>query len=228
MHARRRPAFVGYVCSSAFWAFALPALAEPPEGSAAIPLQPTPAASAVAPLDSKRRLFVTPHFARTAVRAALASARRSEAWTRLISLEARSHSSALLPELIFRGVRNTDQSLRFSPTVDEPNNYSAAGGAGWWFEARFIWHLDRLVFDTHELGIERLRTEHSDRTGKLVAKVLTTLFSWQRATLRAEDPKAAAEDQERAELDRAEAEILLDELTGGWFSAELARRPASE
>jgi len=181
------------------------------------------------PVERKPLLHVvTPGFAKVAVRAALASARRSDAWARLVSLETRSHTSALLPELIVRVVRNSDESLRLSPTLDTPYNYSSAGGAGWWFEGRLIWHFDRLVFDSHELGIERMRMEQGDRTGRLVTKVLATLFAWQRATVRAADSKVAAEDQERADFERAEAEIVLDELTGGWFSAELARRGVSE
>jgi hypothetical protein len=58
--------------------------------------------------------------------------------------------------------------------------------------------------------------------------VLATLFDWQRAALKAEDPKALLEEQERAQLEGAEAEILLDQLTGGWFARELARRRANE
>ena len=36
------------------------------------------------------------------------------------------------------------------------------------------------------------------------------------------------EEHERAELQRMEAEIVLDQLTGGWFGRELARRRATE
>jgi hypothetical protein len=171
---------------------------------------------------------VTPGLARAAVRAALSAARQAEAWERLSSLETRARTSAWMPDLAFRVARNTDESLRLSPTIDEPYHYTAAGGVGWWIDARLSWHFDRLVFDTHELAVERLRVEHAERTGKLVSKVLATLFGWQRASLKAEDPKATPEEQERAELDRAEAEILLDQLTGGWFLHELARRHATE
>jgi hypothetical protein len=133
-----------------------------------------------------------------------------------------------MPDLAVRVARNTDESLRLSPTLDEPYHYTAAGGVGWWIDTRLTWHFDRLVFDTHELPVERLRLEHAERTGKLVTKVLSTLFGWQRASLAAEDPKATPEEQERADLERAEAEILLDLLTGGWFVRELARRHANE
>lgn len=172
--------------------------------------------------------LVTPSFARAAVRVALSAAREGEAWARLSSLDARARSSSLLPDFTVRVARNTDASLRLSPTADDPYNYSSAGGIGWWVEGRLTWRLDRLVFDTHEVHIERIRMEHAERVGRFVSKVLATLFAWQRAAFRAEDPKATSEEQEQAELARAEAEILLDQLTGGWFGAELARRRATE
>lgn len=231
MHARWWWRFAGYAWAPAGFAVAFTVLAEPPEAGPALD-PPAPSRAGAPRPDPVDRpsvaLQVTPGFARAAVRAALAAAREREAWARLASLDARAHTSALLPELILRVARNTDESLRLSPTVDEPYNYSAAGGAGWWLEGRLIWHFDRLLFDTHELGIERLRMEAGDRTGRLVNKVLTTLFAWQRAIARADDPKAVDEDRERAELARAEAEIMLDELTGGWFRAELARRGMNE
>jgi hypothetical protein len=166
--------------------------------------------------------------ARASVKAALAAARHAEAWARLQSLETRARTSAWLPDLAFRVARNTDESLRLSPTIDEPYHYTAAGGVGWWIDARVTWHFDRVAFDPQELAVERLRLEQAEKTGKLVAKVLATLFDWQRASLKAKDPEALPEEVDRAELERAEAEILLDQLTGGWFVRELARRRANE
>ena len=216
-------------CSLALCALVRPAAADPPLSSESSPPR---AAAAPEPVHdegaTKRPGLVTPGLARAAVRAALSASRQSEAWGRLQSLETRARTSAWMPDLAVRVARNTDESLRLSPTIDEPYHYTAAGGVGWWIDSRLTWHFDRLVFDTHELAVERLRLEHAERTGKLVTKVLATLFGWQRAVLKAEDPKATEEEVERAELDRAEAEILLDQLTGGWFVRELARRHVTE
>jgi hypothetical protein len=55
---------------------------------------------------------------------------------------------------------------------------------------------------------------------RLANKVLEALFAWQRAVVRTEDPKVAAEELEQATLSRAEAETTLDFLTGGWFTAQ--------
>ena len=205
------------------------AAADPPESSRQADAAGAGSRASPSAAQGRRKsLLVTSPFAAAAVRAALSAARQADGWARLSSLEARAHSSALLPELVFRVTRNTDQSLRLSPTIDDPYNYSTVGGAGLWLEGRLIWHLDRLVFNTHELGIERLRLDHADRTGRLVSKVLATLFAWQRAALRARDPNADEEDRAQAELAEAEAAIMLDELTAGWFSRELARRRDNE
>lgn len=201
--------------------------AEPPASPRAPDLPDAPARASPSTEAGPRRL-VTSAFAGAAVRAALSAAHAGEAWARISSLAARAHSSAILPEVVVRVARNTDESLHLSPTADDPYNYTAVGGAGWWLEGRLIWHLDRLVFNTHDLGIERLRVEHADRTGRIAAKVLETLFAWQRAALRAADGSAPDDERASAELDEAEAEIMLDELTGGWFGRELARRRANE
>lgn len=228
MRAPAQPRMGGIVCSLALTVLARPALADPPQSTAPA----APAARDARPPPDERSLnrapLVTPSLARAAVRAALSAARLAESWERLSSLETRARTSAWMPDLAFRVARNTDESLRLSPTIDEPYHYTAAGGVGWWIDARLTWRFDRLVFDTHELAVERLRVEHAERAGKLVSKVLATLFGWQRASFKAEDPKATAEEQERAELERAEAEILMDQLTGGWFLRELARRHATE
>ena len=135
----------------------------------------------------------------------------------LASMTARTRSSAALPELWIRAARSTDDSLRLSPTVDDPYHYTALGGAGTWLEARLAWHLDRLLFDRDEIAVERLRREHSERMGRLIGRVTAVLFAWQRAVLRSEDPKATDEDLEQAVLARAEAEATLNLLTSGWF-----------
>jgi hypothetical protein len=229
MRAPARPNLGGLACVLVLSALTWPATADPPHASTP-ETQPAVAPGPAVDEGTAKRVprLVTPTLARAAVTAALSAARQGEAWARLSSLETRAKTSAWMPDLAFRVARNTDESLRLSPTIDEPYHYTAAGGVGWWIDARLTWHFDRLVFDTHELAVERLRVEHAERAAKLVSKVLATLFGWQRASLKALDSKATPEEQERAELDRVEAEILLDQLTGGWFLRELARRRTTE
>jgi hypothetical protein len=132
--------------------------------------------------------------------------------------------NALLPELWVRVARTTDESLRFAPTVDDPRNYSEAGGAGLLFEARVAWHFDRLMFDSEELAIEKMRVERAEGAAKLAGKVLATLFAWQKARIRVVDTAATDEERALAALEEAEAVVELDVLTDGWFSSRL--RPA--
>jgi hypothetical protein len=173
---------------------------------------------AIALLPPARQLPLTPRLARETVSAAFRAAGSSAAREHILSMAARARSSALLPELYLRISRSTDDSLRSSPTLDDPYRYYAAGGAGLWLEARLAWHLDRLVFDREEVAVERLRREHATDLARLAAKVLDVLFTWQRASVRVFDPKATAEELEQATFVRAEAEATLDVLTGGWFA----------
>ncbi|HEX4337516.1 MAG TPA: hypothetical protein VH062_16495 [Polyangiaceae bacterium] len=196
------------------------ARAEPPPGapSGAGPVARVPGADAGRALPAVRPLLVTPALARETVAAALRAAGSPEVSAALSSMAARARTSAVLPELFLRAARSTDDSLRLSPTVDNPYQYSALGGAGIWLEGRLVWHFDRLVFDRDEVAVERLRREHADSMAKLRAKVLDALFGWQRAVFRAEDPKANADELEQAALSRAEQEAVLDVLTAGWFT----------
>ena len=190
-------------------------LAEPPE-AARVP--GAGSAPAVAPLPLVRPLPLSPRLARETVAAAFRAAGSSAVREHIASMAARSRSSALLPDLSVRAARSTDDSLRSSPTLDDPYRYLSAGGAGLWIEARVTWRFDRLLFDRDEVAIERLRREYSSDLARLAAKVLDVLFTWQRASVRAEDPKASAEELEQATLARAEAEATLDLLTAGWFA----------
>jgi hypothetical protein len=199
--------------------FSVPALAEPPP-----PRAPADVRVAAAPGDESPRLPVTPRFARAVVAAALRAARYSEQRSALASMAARTRSSAILPEVWLRSARTTDQSLRLAPTTDDPGHYSEIGGAGLWLEARLVWHLDRLLFDSDEVAVQRLKNEHATVAARLVGRVLGELFAWQRAVLRAGDDRASPEDREAASVRRLEAEITLDVLTDGFFTAEIEKR----
>jgi hypothetical protein len=133
-------------------------------------------------------------------------------------MAARTRSSAVLPELILRAARSTDQSLRLTPAVDDPSHYSEGGAAGLWLEARLIWHLDRLAFDRDEISVERLRNEREGVAAKLSGRVLSLLFAWERASLRANDDNVSPDERAEASLQKAESEVLLDVITAGWFA----------
>jgi hypothetical protein len=169
------------------------------------------------------QLTLTPDFARAAVQAALRAARYPEAGRRLDGLSSRARSSALLPELRLRGARTTDESLRLAPTTNDPYRYTQAGGASLTFEARLTWKLDRLVFASEEIQIERLRGQRGAAARTLVREVLKLLIAWQRAEIRTNDPAASPEERLEARLDALTAETLLDVLTDGWFTWKIGR-----
>jgi hypothetical protein len=194
-----------------------PARAAPPLETPA----PEPAPRAIP--EVPHPLLVTPALAREAIAAALAAAGHPGVRRLLSSLASRARSAAIVPEIWLRAARSTDESLHSSPTVDDPYHYSATGGVGWWLEARLIWHLDRLVFDRDEVVVERLRADREGDAAKLAKRVVDTLFAWQRAGSRADDPKGTEEERGAARLTQAEAEVVLDVLTDGWFTARRAR-----
>ncbi|HEY5373943.1 MAG TPA: hypothetical protein VIK01_09650 [Polyangiaceae bacterium] len=173
---------------------------------------------------SEPLLLLTPRLARGTVRRALASAGYLDARTRLTSLSARSRSSAALPELRLRALRTTGQTLRLTPTTDDPYRYSTAGAAELAFEARLTWHLDRLVFSNEEVGIERLQSEWNASEHKLIEHVLLQLALWQRSRVRAADVDSEPEVRETAELLAIGAAVELDVLTDGWFSQAIDER----
>lgn len=184
-----------------------------------------PATVAPVPPAQRRRtveLALSPALARAALRVALRTAGFPESRARLYSLQSRARSSALLPTLRLRAARTTDESLRLTPTIDDPYRYTQAGGASLLFEARMDWKLDRLIFADEELGVERLRNDRANAEARLADRVLKLLVAWQRARLRAGDTGLEPEQRALAGLEALEAEIYLDLLTDGWFSEQPA------
>jgi hypothetical protein len=164
---------------------------------------------------------VLAHLARAAVQAALrthdVSLRRSE----LEGLATRARVSAALPELRFRAAHSNDQSLRLAPTLEDPDRYTLDGGNDLLLEASATWRLNRLVFADEEIAVERLVLERERNTERLSARVLERLFAWHRAL--SGIPSAEAKARAKLELERIEAEVELDALTGGWFAKEAER-----
>jgi len=147
-----------------------------------------------------------------------ASAGYLRARSRLVGLTARSRSSAVLPELRLRTLRSSGQTLRLTPTSDDPYRYTQAGTSELAIEARLTWHLDRLVFADEEVSLERLQIERDAAERRLIDYVLERLELWQRGKARAADPNSEPEPREMAELSAIAAAVELDVLTDGWFS----------
>jgi hypothetical protein len=169
------------------------------------------------------KLVVNAALARETVRHALSAQGLAAAERRLVALSSRSRWSAVLPELRLRAARGTDQSLRLTPTIEDPYRYTRNGGTDTVLEARLSWQLSKLIFAVPELAVERLRAQRAERRLELTRQVLQALFAWQRALATAGDDQAFEEDRQKAELDQLEAELRLNVLTGGWFTEERAK-----
>jgi hypothetical protein len=177
---------------------------------------------APAPLVSFAQLRALTEFSRRATAVALSVAGTAAERRRLDSLASRARSSALLPEMRLRAVRNTDHALRWVPTADDPTRVTQADGAGLILEASATFRLDRLLFASEELAIERVRQDASEARLKLEARVQSALLGLFRAHQlgcagQPDDPKTTLELVKGFELFEE-----LDNLTAGWFSDQAA------
>jgi hypothetical protein len=197
----------------------------PPAREPETPLpEPASARAATTDVDDLRTrlaILLDAGLARQTVRAALRAAGFVGQSPRLDSLAVRARTSAILPDLRIRGGRSTDESIRWSPTVDDPRRYTQAGSAELFFDVQLTWQLDRLVFATAELRVEQLRRQRALAKARLVQRVLEALFSWQRARTQLAHATLLPEEQAAVALSQIEAEAVLDVLTAGWFSRQL-------
>jgi hypothetical protein len=161
--------------------------------------------------------------ARDAVVAALRAHAMPRRRSELEGLASRTRWSATLPELRLRVLRSNDESLRLTPTLEDPERYTHDGGNDFLMEASATWKLNRLVFADEEIAIERLELEREKSVERLSEHVVERLFDWHRALSELAAPDAGARRRGLLELERLEAEVELDVLTGGWFG-DVARR----
>lgn len=159
-------------------------------------------------------------FARRAVAIASGVAGVAADRRRLEGLSSRARASAALPELRLRAQRNTDQALRWAPTNDDPYRVTQADGAGTVLEASATFRLDRLLFSREELVVERLHAQAGAERLELERRVLSALLGLFRARELAcvSDADESARTLQQVKVVELFAE--LDQLTGGWFSAQ--------
>jgi len=201
---------------------AAPRLSDSPEQAAVPP--------AVAPVTPPENVELAPlisaaELSRLAREAVFVALRANGARVRQQELDrvaSRARVSAALPELRLRGQRSDDESLRLTPSTEDPYRYSVAGGRDWLLEAQLTFRLGRLVFADEELPIERLRIERERNAARTAAHVLARLLDWHRALSLARDPALTPEATHKLALDALEAEVELDVLTGGWFGERAA------
>lgn len=197
---------------------AAPRLADSRSAPVAPPLAEVDTPTVVGqPRSSFQQLRALAEFYRRASAVALAVVGTAAERRRLDSLSSRARSSALLPEMRFRVVRNTDQALRWIPTTDDPYRITQADGTGLILEGSATFRLDRLLFANEEIAVERLRGDAGAARLKLTARVLEAVLG----LFRAHELACAAEgtgEQGAQVLKALELFAELDGLTAGWFS----------
>jgi hypothetical protein len=132
----------------------------------------------------------------------------------------RARTSAVLPEVRLRAARTRDAALRLAPTTEDPYHSTLADGDGMFLEAQATFRLNRLVFADEEVPLERLRIERERLNERLELRVLGRVVAWHRALSR-ERSATEPEARGRAALERIDAEVELDALTGGFFGARV-------
>lgn len=198
--------------------------AAPPEDSALQQIRvqlpsPTPAAATPMP----RPLELDSALARATLAAATRVWDSAASPAALDSMLSRSHSSASLPEVRLAAGTSRDQSLRLTPTINDPAKFTQDGGRDLWFEARLTWHLEHVLFSHDEIAIERLKAQALESRRLLVRQVLEALLGWQRARRALGSETLPEEERSAAELHELDALLKLDAWTDGWFSRHLER-----
>jgi hypothetical protein len=197
--------------------------APPPPPVPAVPVE-QPAEQVTKPPTVRPRALDATALAALA-RGALAAARRAEHAPEreraLDGLASRARLSSLLPEVRVRAARTRDESLRLTPTTDDPYRFTLAGGDAVVLEGAATFRLSRLLFADEELAVERLRLERERNAERRVARVLERVLAWHAALVRLASAGEEG-DRERLSLELDAASVELDVLTNGWFQARVA------
>ena len=174
-------------------------------------------------------LQIDRQFVTDLTQAALVAQGCEEAFTRLEHLGTRNRASALLPEVALRAGRERDTMLRLTPTDTDPYQYTMSGATNLLLEGRLSWRLGRLLFSSEDLGIERLKLARSRERQRVVERALAVFFQWLRAQSELSSTRRLTLRRYRAaRWELTQAELHLDSLTGGWFSAHRPTPTASQ
>jgi Outer membrane efflux protein len=193
-----------------------PSLQVPSASGAPVPAAPAPAAPAAPAVRLKRW---SPAFLPLLIEATLQG--RKQALAALESVRERARIAGWLPVLTVRAGRNSDRSLRLTPTDTDPDRWQLTGGSDLRLEAQVTWDLDRLAFAPEEIAIERLRAQQLEAEQALTKRILDLVSRWVRSDVALQAFDLLPEEQTQHWLERMAAETELDVLSSGWFSSHL-------
>lgn len=143
----------------------------------------------------------------------------------LSDLASRARYSAWLPEIQVKGGRNTDETLRLTPTEAEPDRYQLVGGDGVRFEGQIKWSFNQLVFARDELAVARLQGALETEKRRREQRVMDVLGKWLRARVTLGDVNQPSEKRVNAWVDERALRAELDWLSQGWFSRHVEKAP---
>jgi Outer membrane efflux protein len=146
---------------------------------------------------------------------------RKQALAALEGVRERARIAGWLPVLTVRAGRNSDRSLRLTPTDTDPDRWQLTGGSDLRLEAQVTWDLDRLAFAPEEIAIERLRAQQLEAEQALTKRILDLVSRWVRSDVALQAADLLPEEQTHHWLERMAAELELDVLSHGWFSSHL-------
>lgn len=164
--------------------------------------------------------------AQAAVAAGLAQTDFVERAAHLADLSRRARQSSALPQLRLRAMRVTNESAQMLPTSYDPLRQTLSGGTSVWLEARATWNLDRALFATEELRVASLERSLREERNAVERRVLDALYAWQAAAAERLDPSASFRECRFAYVKELRSEAELERLTGTWFAAFRAGKPA--
>lgn len=194
------------------------------------PLTPETATTRTVPPEAPPRLTTVPWMPRvdaTFLRGLMAACSREFRATRteLSELASRARSSAWLPELQLKGGRNTDETLRLTPTEAEPDRYQLVGGDGVRFEGQIKWSFNQLVFARDELTVARLQGALETEKRRRQHEVMDVLSKWLRVWFGLNDVEQAPDKRVEAWIAERALRAELDWLSQGWFSRHVRATP---
>jgi hypothetical protein len=162
-----------------------------------------------------------------AIRAARQAAGLSARRLRLDDLASRARWSSALPNVRLRVTRLIDESASLSPTSYDADRHTASGGTSLWLEARTTWQLDRALFASEEVRLERLWAQALRERARVSQEVLGLLLSWQQAVAELTDQGGLVDFAtcRRLWLRQHQLALEVDVATGGWFSRWASRDP---
>lgn len=137
---------------------------------------------------------------------------------RLQQLARRARLSGLAPELRLRGVYGFDQTTSLEDAEALiPGETTTRGGRDSLAEVRLTFHLERLLFGSQDLTIERQKLQSQAEKRKIEALSVDLFFDWKAADRRARDPDLFDEELMEAQVRAETALAHLHLLTKGWF-----------